>query len=101
MEEMDYEPSIIAKALSGKNENAWCNSTEYSKSLFGEITRALENKAREIEYAIIICSTYNQSEREEEYINLLLKKQVDGIIIATEQLDSDVLKKLISVIHQC
>ncbi|EFI66580.1 substrate-binding domain-containing protein [Lysinibacillus capsici] len=95
MEEMDYEPSIIAKALSGKKtKTLGVIVPNIANPFFGEITRALENKAREIEYAIIICSTYNQSEREEEYINLLLKKQVDGIIIATEQLDSDVLKKI-------
>lgn len=87
MQEMDYEPSTIAKALSGKEtKTLGVVVPNIANPFFGEITRALENKAREIEYAIIICSTYNQSEREKEYINLLLKKQVDGIIIATGDL---------------
>lgn len=95
MKKLDYEPSTIATALSGKKtKTLGVLVPNIANPFFGEITRVLENIARELDYAIIICSTYNQPEREKEYITLLLRKHVDGIIIATEQLDEDTLRKI-------
>ena len=95
MKELEYEPSTIATALSGKKtKTLGVLVPNIANPFFGEITRILENNARKLDYAIFICSTYNQPEREKEYITLLLKKQVDGIIIATEQLDEETLRKI-------
>lgn len=95
MKELDYEPSTIASALSGKKtKTLGVLVPNIANPFFGEITRNLENIARKLDYAIITCSTHNQPEREKEYITLLLKKQVDGIIIATEQLDEETLRKI-------
>ena len=67
---------------------------DIANPFFAEVARALENNAREMGYSIILCSTDYQLEREHDYLELLIKKQVDGIIIATEPKD---LKKLRSL----
>ena len=95
MAELDYEPSTIAKALSGKRtKTLGVIVPNIANPFFGEVTRALENHARVAGYTVIICSTYNEIDREEEYVSLLLKQQVDGIIVATERLETQSLKKL-------
>lgn len=96
MKEIDYSPSSVAAALTGKRTfTIGVLVPDIANPFFAEVARALENHARETGYAIILCSTDYQREREQDYLELLLKKQVDGIIIATEARDWKVFKKLL------
>lgn len=95
MRELDYQPSSVAAALTGKQTfTIGVLVPDISNAFFAEVARALENNAREMGYAIILCSTDHQLEREKDYLELLLKKQVDGIIIATEPEDWRVYQSL-------
>ncbi|MFC0469061.1 LacI family DNA-binding transcriptional regulator [Halalkalibacter kiskunsagensis] len=95
MEELDYQPSSVAAALTGKKTyTIGVLIPDIANPFIAEVARALENEARETGYTIILCSTDYQLEREHDYLELLLKKQVDGIIIATEPKDIEVYEKL-------
>lgn len=95
MKELEYQPSSVATALTGKKTfTIGVLVPDIANPFFAEVARALENNAREMGYSIILCSTDYQLEREHDYLELLVKKQVDGIIIATEPKD---LKKLRSL----
>ncbi|WP_163182739.1 LacI family DNA-binding transcriptional regulator [Neobacillus sedimentimangrovi] len=95
MEELEYQPSSLAAALTGKKTyTIGVLVPDIANPFFAEVARALENNARETGYSIILCSTDYQLEREQEYLELLLKKQVDGIIIATELKELKALQKL-------
>lgn len=92
---MDYQPSSVAAALTGKKTfTIGVIVPDIVNPFFAEVARALENKARETGYAIILCSTDYKSKREQEYLDLLLKKQVDGVIMATEPNDMEPFRKL-------
>ncbi|CAM3884716.1 LacI family DNA-binding transcriptional regulator [Aeromicrobium ponti] len=96
MRELEYSPSSVAAALTGKKTfTIGVLVPDIANPFFAEVARALENHARETGYAIILCSTDYQREREQDYLELLLKKQVDGIILATEARDWKVFKKLL------
>ena len=95
MRELEYQPSSVAAALTGKQTfTIGVLVPDISNPFFADVARALENNAREMGYAIILCNTDYQIEREKDYLELLLKKQVDGIIIATEPEDWKVYKNL-------
>ncbi|WP_026575826.1 LacI family DNA-binding transcriptional regulator [Bacillus sp. UNC438CL73TsuS30] len=95
MEELEYQPSSLAAALTGKKTfTIGVLVPDISNPFFAEVARALENNARERDYTIILCSTDYQKEREQDYMELLLKKQVDGIITATEPKDVSAFQKL-------
>jgi DNA-binding LacI/PurR family transcriptional regulator len=95
MRELDYHPSSVAAALTGKQTfTIGVLVPDISNAFFAEVARALENKTREMGYSIILCSTDYQIEREHDYLELLQKKQVDGIIIATEPEDWEAYKSL-------
>lgn len=95
MNTMDYQPSSVAAALTGKKTfTIGVLVPDIANPFFAEVARALENKARETGYAIILCNTDYKSEREQEYLDLLLKKQVDGVILATEPNDMEPFRKL-------
>ncbi|SFE94133.1 transcriptional regulator, LacI family [Bacillus sp. OV194] len=95
MRQLEYQPSSLAAALTGKRTyTIGVLVPDIANPFFAEVARALENNAREIGYSIILCSTDYQMEREQEYLELLLKKQVDGIIIATEPKDLSAFQRL-------
>src|SRR3954467_4949485 len=95
MRELEYQPSSVAAALTGKQTfTIGVLVPDISNAFFAEVARALENNAREMGYSIILCSTDYQIEREQDYLELLVKKQVDGIVIATEPKDVEKLKNL-------
>ncbi|MFL6554582.1 MAG: LacI family DNA-binding transcriptional regulator [Bacillus sp. (in: firmicutes)] len=95
MEELEYQPSSLAAALTGKKTfTIGVLVPDIANPFFAEVARALENNARTTGYSIILCSTDYEREREHEYLELLLKKQVDGIIIATEPTDLKTLQRL-------
>lgn len=48
-----------------------------------EIAREIEDNGRKYGFSLIVCSTDNNLDKEKEYIAILRKKYVDGIIIAT------------------
>lgn len=95
MRKLEYQPSSVAAALTGKKTyTIGVLVPDISNPFFAEVSRALENSARETGYAIILCSTDYQKEREQGYLDLLLKKQVDGIIVATEPKNWELIEKL-------
>ncbi len=96
MMELDYQPSSVAAALTGKKTyTIGVLVPDISNPFFAEVARAFENSARAAGYTLFLCSTDHQTEREHEYIDLLFKKQVDGIIIATELNDTKLVKKIV------
>lgn len=95
IKEMEYEPSSIASALSKKKtKTIGIIVPNIANPFYGEITRLLEQIANRHDYSIILSSTYNHPEREKQYIRFLLQKEVDAIIIGTELLSDQVIKKL-------
>src|SRR4051794_16471176 len=99
MKELEYLPSSVATALTGKKTfTIGVMVPDIANPFFAEVARALENNAREMGYSIILCSTDYQLEREQDYLELLVKKQVDGIVIATEPKD---VKKLTNLHVPC
>ncbi|MCK1993539.1 LacI family DNA-binding transcriptional regulator [Peribacillus muralis] len=95
MKELEYQPSSLAVALTGKKTfTIGVLVPDIANPFFAEVARALENNARKSGYALILCSTDYQLERENDYLELLIKKQVDGLIIATEPKDLKQFKNL-------
>jgi len=95
MQALDYQPSTLAVALTGKRTfTIGVLVPDIANPFFAEVARALENNAKESGYLLILCSTDYQQEREQDYLKILLKKQVDGIILATEPKDLKNFKKL-------
>ncbi|SFA94999.1 transcriptional regulator, LacI family [Cohnella sp. OV330] len=84
MERLNYQPSVIASALTGKKTyTLGLLIPDVANPFFAEIARAVEDIAHSAGYSVITCSTDNQDERVLAYIRLLEQKSVDGILIGT------------------
>jgi len=62
---------------------------------YAEVLNGIEEAAREKNYHIILANTQRDYQKEEEAINLLLAKRVDGLLITPVQDRDDDIKNLI------
>ncbi|MGG2198515.1 MULTISPECIES: LacI family DNA-binding transcriptional regulator [Paenibacillus] len=96
MERLNYQPSVIAAALTGKKTyTLGLLVPDISNPFFAEIARAVEDQGHSLGYSLVICSTDNKDERVERYLSLLQQKSVDGMIIGTGMDNKEMLKPLL------
>src|SRR5699024_5518343 len=103
MEELDYQPNMIASALMGKQtKTIGLLIPDIVNPFFAELARSIEDRGNELGYNIVICNTDYESEKEEKYLSLLIQKRVDGFILASgfEKLDKvkELMKKNIPIV---
>src|SRR6476469_5913212 len=60
--------------------------TDIENPYFPELVRAVEDAARAEGYAILLCNAADDPEREAFYLELLVERRVDGLIIAASSL---------------
>jgi LacI family transcriptional regulator len=81
MEALNYRPNTLARSLrSGRSRTIGLVIPDISNLFFAEISRKIEDKGFEYGYSVILCNTDDNREKEKSYIDVLLEKQVDGII---------------------
>jgi LacI family transcriptional regulator len=96
MQQLDYQPSVVASALTGKSTfTIGLLIPDLANPFFAEMARSIEDRGHELGFNLVICSTDNNPEREALYITLLKQKRVDGIIIATGISNEALLKNLV------
>lgn len=95
MKRLNYQPSMMASALTGKGtKTLGLLVPNISNPFFSEMARSIEDRAHEFGMSVIICSTYEDSEKETKYLELLQRQQVDGFIVASTFHDMKLLKNL-------
>lgn len=81
MEALNYRPNTLARSLrSGRTRTIGLVIPDISNLFFAEISRKIEDKGFEYGYSVILCNTDDDREKEKSYIDVLMEKQVDGII---------------------
>lgn len=96
MDDMEYRPNVLARSLrKGKTKTLGLILPDSSNPFYAELGHALENSAFLNKYNIILCNSDSSIDREHLYFDLLLDKQVDGIILDTEEkYPQDIKKRL-------
>jgi LacI family transcriptional regulator len=95
MDELNYKPSVVASALTGKQTyTLGLLLPDLANPFFAEIARNVEDHAHKMGFSVMICSTDNTIEREELNISLFQQKSVDGIILATGVQNGGMIKEL-------
>ena len=93
MEELGYRPNVFARSLrQGKTRTLGLILPDSANPFYAELGHALENAAFLRNYNVFLCNTGCSIERERTYFDLLLDKQVDGIILDTEEIDPHEIK---------
>jgi LacI family transcriptional regulator len=95
MATLNFRPNEMARGLAGKNTRTIALiMPDIINPFFPEIARAVEDTAVEQGYTVILCNSDNNQEKERKYFNVLEKKQIDGLIIASYTIQAEQILEL-------
>lgn len=94
IEELGYQPSLAARSLTtNRTDTIGIIVSDVTNQFFGAVLHGIEEISRPQNYNLVVCNTDEILEREDHYIDLLLRQRVDGIIAAATSQKWDVLNK--------
>ncbi len=80
--ELGYVPNTLARGLRSKRTNTLALvMTDITNPFFTLIARGVEDTASNAGYTVIFCNTDESEAEEEKYLNILVQKQVDGVLL--------------------
>jgi LacI family transcriptional regulator len=80
---LNYTPNGIARGLVNKRtKTIGLLIPDITNPYFPEVARGIEEGAKEQGYSVFLCNTNWEQDRQAQYIELLIEKRVDGLVIA-------------------
>jgi LacI family transcriptional regulator len=83
-QDLDYVPSALARSLKSRRTfTIGLMLPNNSNPYFAEIARGIEDASFEAGFNVILCNSYDRPEKQVRYLQVLMEKQVDGLIVLT------------------
>ncbi len=80
--ELGYVPNSLARSLRSKRTHTLALVlSDITNPFFTTLARGVEDTASRAGYTVIFCNTDESAAKEQMYLNLLIQKQVDGILL--------------------
>jgi LacI family transcriptional regulator len=80
--ELGYVPNTLARSLRSKRTNTLALVvTDIANPFFTLVARGVEDVASDAGFTVIYCNSDESEAEETKYLNLLLQKQVDGVLL--------------------
>ncbi|HSV87857.1 MAG TPA: LacI family DNA-binding transcriptional regulator, partial [Bacteroidales bacterium] len=94
--ELNYKPNMLARGFrTGKTNTIGLIVSDISNRFYSRIARNLEDLAWSHGYTVVVCSTEEKIEKEQEQIRLLRDRKLDGLIISSSQDNVECFEKLL------
>jgi len=79
---LNYRPNLLARSLAKQQTHTiGMIVSDIANPFFPAIVRAAEDAAQGAGYSVLLCNSDDKVEKEAHYLDLLLSKRVDGIIL--------------------
>jgi LacI family transcriptional regulator len=79
---LGYRPNLLARSLASQQTHTiGVVVTDIANPFFPAIVRAAEDTAQRAGYSVLLCNSDDKPDKEARYLELLLSKRVDGIIL--------------------
>jgi len=89
MEELDYQPNVIARSLRRqRTHNIAVIVPDIAYPFLAEVARGIEDEGFRMGYKAILCASQGDPDKESSCFDLVLTKQVDGVILVGAGEDS-------------
>ena len=80
---LDYRPNTLARGLkTNKTSTVGIVISNIMNPFFTAVVRGIEDRANEEGLTVILCNTDENPDKQEEYLSVLIEKQVDGLLIS-------------------
>jgi LacI family transcriptional regulator len=87
--ELDYLPNALARSLRHKQTRTLALVlADITNPFSTTVSRGVEDAAKEQGFSVLLCNTDESAEVEQEYLSILLQKQVDGVLFVPTSADS-------------
>lgn len=91
----NYQPNVVAQSLvSGRTKTLGLVITTIINPFYPELARGIEDTARSLGYNIILCCTNFDISLEQQYIDMLRSRGVDGIIFTSAHIHDPNIRRL-------
>ncbi len=88
IDELGYIPNLLGPSLRFKQTHTLALVlTDITNPFWTKVTRGVEDTASKSGYNVILCNTDESETKQKEYLLLLLKRQVDGILLVPTSSD--------------
>ncbi|WP_239256392.1 LacI family DNA-binding transcriptional regulator [Listeria ilorinensis] len=82
IQDLDYKPNYTARSLvSAESHTMGLLVPDITNPFFAELAKELENSLNQAGYITFLCNSCEESEREMRYVEELISRSVDGLII--------------------
>jgi len=79
---LNYRPNLLARSLAKHKTNTiGMVVTDIANPFFPAIVRGAEDAAQKAGYSVLLCNSDDKQDKEAVYLELLVSKRVDGIIL--------------------
>ncbi|MFY9530007.1 MAG: LacI family DNA-binding transcriptional regulator [Candidatus Acidiferrales bacterium] len=80
--QLDYRPNLLARSLvKQRTYTIGIIVPDIANPFFPLVVRGAEDVAHKAGYSTVLCNSDNQRDKEERYLELLLSRRVDGILL--------------------
>ncbi|MDD5621782.1 MAG: LacI family DNA-binding transcriptional regulator [Actinomycetota bacterium] len=95
MKKLKYQPNLLARSLAtGKTHTIGLVISDIRNPFYPELVQGVEELAVKNGYNVFLCNTDYDIGKGLKSIGALIKRKIDGIIVASSQVDSSVIKQL-------
>jgi LacI family transcriptional regulator len=95
MQVLGYQPNVLARSLRrGKTQTIGIILPDNANPYFADVVRGIEDTSFDQGYSVVLCNSDNDLDKEHLYTNVLIEKQVDGIIFVAAGLSEENIKNL-------
>ncbi|WP_159882650.1 LacI family DNA-binding transcriptional regulator [Paenibacillus puerhi] len=99
MEALNYQPNEIARSLLRKQSNLiGLIVPDVAHPFFSELTSHIEYYAYELGSKVLLCNSQLDPVKERDYIDMMKRNRVDGIIMGSHTLEVDVYSNLKGIV---
>ncbi len=97
IEILSYTPNIVGRMLkTSKSMDIGVIIPSIINPYYPTLITGIEKVAREKGYNILLCNSRGDIKLQKQYINMLIQKQVKGLIISTINQDEDLFKDIMN-----
>jgi LacI family transcriptional regulator, galactose operon repressor len=81
-EALGYRPNTVARSLrTTRTQTIGLILPDVVNPFFGELAWAIEEAAHQYGYSVILCNANEEADRQDAYLELMLARRVDGLLL--------------------
>lgn len=92
---LNYVPNMLAHSLrSNRTQTIALALTDITNPFWTAVARAVEDEANRHGYSVIFCNTDENEAKQRQYISMLLRRRVDGVLLVPASSSGDSVSAL-------